>query len=161
MSSVKIFEINIDNKDDYKWNTESVIAFDLDDTLMSKRTCKNRILMKNRLKKLQSLVKKGDQIVVISNQLERSIGDKKLGELINRFEEQVPHVYMRIYVSRSKDDYRKPSTGILKMIKEQYDVMPYAYIGDAAGRKQDFSDSDLEFAKNGNIKFYTPEEFFD
>ena len=35
------------------------------------------------------------------------------------------------------------------------------YVGDAAGRKKDFSDSDLKFAENIGITFYTPEEYFE
>ena len=34
------------------------------------------------------------------------------------------------------------------------------YCGDAAGRPQDYSDSDKIFAQNAGIKFYTPEELF-
>lgn len=34
------------------------------------------------------------------------------------------------------------------------------FIGDAAGRKKDFLDSDLEFSKNINLKFQTPDELF-
>lgn len=35
------------------------------------------------------------------------------------------------------------------------------YVGDALGRKIDFSDSDLLFAQNIGIKCYSPEEYFD
>lgn len=34
------------------------------------------------------------------------------------------------------------------------------YVGDAAGRKNDFSDSDKAFAINADLHFYTPEELF-
>ena len=34
------------------------------------------------------------------------------------------------------------------------------YCGDAAGRKNDFSDSDKNFAKNIGIEFYIPEKIF-
>jgi bifunctional polynucleotide phosphatase/kinase len=33
------------------------------------------------------------------------------------------------------------------------------YVGDAAGRKNDFSNSDINFANNIKIKFLLPEEF--
>lgn len=60
------------------------------------------------------------------------------------------------------DNYRKPNTG---MLQEFYtDVGTHSgiefYVGDAAGRKNDFSDSDKAFAINGNINFHTPEELF-
>lgn len=34
------------------------------------------------------------------------------------------------------------------------------YVGDAAGRKDDHSDSDRKFALNAGLSFFTPEEFF-
>lgn len=58
--------------------------------------------------------------------------------------------------------FRKPSTGMLEEFHsdiDQEDVILY-YVGDAAGRRGDFSDSDMQFAKNGDLEFYTPEELF-
>lgn len=156
----KVFTINEENKDDYKMQ-DKLIAFDLDDTLMSKRTMKGRQLMKGRLEKLKELFEDGIQIVVISNQLKSSIGDIKLSDLIKKFESQVEGIYMKIYVSRAKDLYRKPDIGLIDIIKKDYNNLePYLYIGDAAGRKKDFSDSDKKFAEKAGIKFQTPEEFF-
>ena len=40
-----------------------------------------------------------------------------------------------------------------------YDKKIY-YIGDACGRKNDFSDTDIKFAENCKLKFKTPEIFF-
>ena len=34
------------------------------------------------------------------------------------------------------------------------------FVGDAAGRKADFLDSDKQFASNIGIKFYVPEDFW-
>lgn len=60
------------------------------------------------------------------------------------------------------DSYRKPNTGMLQEfyydIETQTDIE--CYVGDAAGRKNDFSDSDRLFAIKGNLIFHTPEELF-
>ncbi|KAI5954098.1 pnk1 [Candida margitis] len=62
---------------------------------------------------------------------------------------------------------RKPAIGIWQdlesVLAEKGKVIDYEnsfYVGDAAGRKQDFSDSDFKFAENAKISFKTPEEFF-
>ena len=59
-------------------------------------------------------------------------------------------------------NFRKPNTGMLEEFHrdiDQEDAILY-YVGDAAGRRGDFSDSDMEFANNGDLEFYTPEELF-
>ena len=35
------------------------------------------------------------------------------------------------------------------------------YVGDAANRPQDHSDADIAFARNCNVEFFLPEEFFE
>lgn len=62
-------------------------------------------------------------------------------------------------------DYRKPQLGMLKELYK--DLGPEIskdhikfYAGDAAGRQNDFSDSDKVFAERANIAFKTPEEIF-
>lgn len=66
------------------------------------------------------------------------------------------------------DTMRKPLSGMwdsfLQDLKdngsEEIDYENSFFIGDAAGRKKDFLDSDLVFAKNINLKFQTPDELF-
>lgn len=63
---------------------------------------------------------------------------------------------------------RKPETGLFEEFKKDYlnslskelNKSNIIYIGDAAGRPNDFSDSDLKFAKNCGIEFKIPEDFF-
>jgi len=67
------------------------------------------------------------------------------------------------------DYYRKPMTGMWDFFCDQVNLTTITkesfYCGDAAGRKykkgKDFSMSDLYFAYNIGIKFYTPNELFD
>ena len=62
---------------------------------------------------------------------------------------------------------RKPEIGMWQdlesVLTDQGKAIDYKqsfFVGDAAGRKQDFLDSDLKFAENAKIDFKTPEEFF-
>ena len=66
-------------------------------------------------------------------------------------------------VAFGKDEYRKPETGMWDFYTKNRNVNydESFYVGDAAGRKKDFSDSDLKFAENIGITFYTPEEYFE
>lgn len=61
------------------------------------------------------------------------------------------------------DDYnRKPRLGSLEYVKQlvKFNESEMLYVGDACGRKEDFSDTDLKFAINAGCKFKTPEDFF-
>ncbi|KAK6461818.1 polynucleotide kinase 3 phosphatase-domain-containing protein [Scheffersomyces coipomensis] len=69
--------------------------------------------------------------------------------------------------TKSHELMRKPNTGMWKELlsylgnEAKIDVTNSFYVGDAAGRAKDFSDSDLKFAQNiGITNFKTPEEFF-
>ncbi|QLG72420.1 hypothetical protein HG535_0D01280 [Zygotorulaspora mrakii] len=63
---------------------------------------------------------------------------------------------------------RKPETGMMQEFKKDLEsIYPTVisievchYCGDAAGRKQDFSDSDKQFAKNLDVPFKLPEDVF-
>lgn len=61
-----------------------------------------------------------------------------------------------VILSTRRDQNCKPNTGMLRFVP----WVPTAYVGDCAGRRGDFSDSDLRFAIYANIPFYTPEQFF-
>lgn len=93
--------------------------------------------------------------------------------------------YFAVYVAKNYDLYRKPNLGLWDLMKQdlketfELDKVRISsksfFCGDAAGRisaspykkklypssnKGDFSDTDIKFAMNIGIKFYTPEEFF-
>ncbi|KAG7813549.1 hypothetical protein KL921_001095 [Ogataea angusta] len=63
--------------------------------------------------------------------------------------------------------FRKPNTGMFSQFLQDYQLTEEMldrnssfFVGDAAGRPVDFSDSDLKFAENLKLKFFTPEEYF-
>lgn len=70
------------------------------------------------------------------------------------------------------DKFRKPAVGMWELLKDRIfkgskiDMGESFYCGDAAGRpatatrKKDFTDTDIKFAANVGLKFYTPEQFF-
>ncbi|KAI3406759.2 pnk1 [Candida oxycetoniae] len=62
---------------------------------------------------------------------------------------------------------RKPEIGmwnaLVSILQERgisVDLENSFFVGDAAGRPKDFSDSDLQFAKSANLTFKIPEEMF-
>lgn len=72
-----------------------------------------------------------------------------------------------LLVACANDLNRKPRPGLWPMIPKltgndgrAIDKTRSYIVGDAAGRPSDFSDSDLHWAMNAEIPFYTPEEFF-
>jgi len=57
-------------------------------------------------------------------------------------------------------EHHKPNPYLFNSFLTTLDTENSFYVGDAAGREGDWSDKDKEFAKNINVKFYTPEEIF-
>lgn len=62
---------------------------------------------------------------------------------------------------------RKPYLGMwnrcladLGITTDMIDFENSSFVGDAAGRPDDFSDNDKKFAENAGLKFYTPEEYY-
>lgn len=125
-------------------------------------------------KKIESLHKEGFKIVVFSNQNGLN-SDKK----INSFKFKVECILNGIdtpvlfLAAMKKDTYRKPMTSMWDWFVNNNDGVVIDkeasfYVGDAAGREQnwkpkykkDHSCGDRKFAHNINIEFHTPEEFF-
>jgi len=59
-----------------------------------------------------------------------------------------------------KQSSQKPSTDLFLTTFPKFDPSKAFYVGDAAGRKGDWSDKDKVFAERLNVKFYVPEELF-
>jgi bifunctional polynucleotide phosphatase/kinase len=178
-------------KSSHEKYSAKLAMFDLDHTLVKPRQGKK--YPKNAMdwmwwdkevpKKLTSLCEKGFTIIIITNQAGAEKKAAKSEEIMERiqniFQEITdicsPH-YIEVYVSLAMDIYRKPNTTIFEtyILPQMLDVSKKVfYIGDAAGRKEDFSDSDRKFAFNlhlflryrfpndkTGVPFATPEEFF-
>lgn len=139
--------------------------------------------------KLRALVDQGRCIVVISNQgaLDRSKEEKsarlkgleaKLADV-----QRALGVPLAFYAGYGKvNRYRKPAPGMWERVTQDFihkgvviDKSSSFYCGDAAGRaagpkpwagstknaeKKNFADTDLRFAVNAGLTFYTPEQLF-
>jgi len=55
---------------------------------------------------------------------------------------------------------QKPDTGLFSSVYPKIKTEKAFYVGDAAGRKDDWSDKDLKFAQSLGIQFFAPEELF-
>lgn len=161
------------------FKSEKVYAFDLDSTLIQTRTGKIHSIAPDDyqwgtgvLTKLKELSDTGAVIVVFSNQSGISSKGNKLKmlytKIINLLRElQVESIETKriVFFLAAKYDWnRKPSPSMWNLFVNKFNsgVVPKdtLFVGDAAGRPNDFSCSDRKFARNCGIKFFTPEQFF-
>ena len=148
-------------------NNNKIASFDLDSTLI--KTKSGKVFSRNEndwmfynlnvREKLSELINNNYSIVVFSNQrglnseIKLSIWKKKVTNFCEALD-----LPIKIFAAIKNDKYRKPR---INMYTEHYDITEHSfYVGDAAGRPNDFSDSDYKFALNLKIPFYTPESFF-
>ena len=150
--------------------TDKFAIFDLDGTLIVNRSGKKffvsiddwklRDNVKHTLKKYNSA---GYSIIIISNQTGLASNEKRREMFIKRLDNIITRLHIPIcfLAATSTNILKKPSPAlynkVLCHIKNPSNVF---YCGDAAGRKSDFSDSDLKFAMSAMIKFYLPEYIF-
>jgi len=144
-----------------------IAAFDLDWTLTANQyklypfsaDPEDIILLPDRREILTSLVKRGYILAVFTNQ--KCKNAKKRLDRVTVFLKDLG-LPCFTFVSTGDDNYRKPKIGMWEVFREMVggDIKYAFYVGDAAGRPEDFSDADILFARNANVQFYTPEEFF-
>lgn len=148
-----------------------IAGFDLDWTLI--RPTKSKFsndendwaILPNRLNTLRYCVDNGYTIVIFTNQ--KSTG-KKLEMTIRRICNVIKYlnnngVKLVLLMATKDNTDRKPNIGmfnVLRNLLQGIRMNESFYVGDAAGRPTDFSDSDKVFAENLGIKFYIPEDFF-
>jgi len=142
-----------------------IAGFDLDGTLIVPKSGRKfpidendwKILNNKIIDKINKLV--NYNIVIFTNQsgLDKKLGLDKFKIKINNIK-QLFKQNISVLVAYSDNFYRKPLTGMWDILNE-YNISKNNsfYVGDAAGRKIDHSDSDLNFAHNIGIKFITPE----
>lgn len=159
-------------------NNYSITSFDLDYTII--KTKSGLIFPKDKNDWVlwdQSIKKKfielskipNNLIVIFSNQKGIGVGNKKFLS-VKDFQDKIHNIRKEIgvnfiFISALEDDiYRKPRLGMWNYIKEKLSIRINKklsfYVGDMAGRTNDKYDTDLKFAINLRIKFFTPEEYF-
>lgn len=159
---------------------KKIAAFDLDSTLVKTKKGGTfptsgddwKWLNNKILPKLQQLHKDNYQVIIFSNQggIPAKDSSKRYVDFKSKIEQitkelDIPLlVYAATKVAKgNNDDYRKPNTGMFTHFTtstKSINLEESFFVGDAAGRKSDFSNSDIKFAENIGLKFYTPEKFF-
>lgn len=149
-------------------STGSIAGFDLDWTLVRTvhghfpKDADDIALLPNRYSILKEAIQKGMTIAIFTNQ--KATTENKLTinfNRVNNFIKLISDVPIILFMSTGEDQYRKPSIGMYQALMQMVPPIKSAfYVGDAAGRQLDFSDSDIKFARNIGIPFYTPEKIF-
>jgi len=173
-----------------KYIGDKIFATDLDGTLIRTRKARfakdeyDYAFLPNRIKTLKNYINKGYTIAIFTNQKRSpnvmiNKAQNVLTDLINE------GIDPYIFVSTKDDNYRKPNLGMWQYFEDNFsresldslrdsekssmishnfkhkiNYDSSFYVGDAAGRPQDHSDADINFARRADIKFYTPEEIF-
>ncbi|PSS05873.1 Polynucleotide 3'-phosphatase [Actinidia chinensis var. chinensis] len=172
-------------RDDGLRDSGKIAAFDFDGCLV--KTSVKRVgsdawsLMYSSVPdKLQSLYNEGYKLVIFTNEanIERwknkrqTAVDSKVGRLNNFIKRvKVPiQVFIACGIDKSdgqaEDPFRKPKPGMWYLMEQQFnsgiavDMDQSFYVGDAAGRQNDYSDADIKFAQAIGLKFHVPEEYF-
>ncbi|CAE6521908.1 unnamed protein product [Rhizoctonia solani] len=160
--------------------TPKVAMFDLDDTLITRKSGKKfsddpddwKLWNTNVADKLREAVSNGFSVVVISNQAGLPVKGREA-----KWKQKIPKIAQsalsdvpfRIFAAKEKDGFRKPMLGMWDALVEEFkkeDVMidkeASYFVGDAAGRikPNDHSAVDRKLAHNMGIQFYTPDEYF-
>ena len=147
-------------------STGNIAAFDLDWTLVRPfqsqwpKSSDDIKLLPNIPATLKHLRANGYTIVIFTNQ--KSTTENKVNlnfQRVNNFIHMILDIPLILMMSLREDIYRKPNIGMYQTLQQMVPPITSAfYCGDAAGRPQDFSDSDRVFAQNAGISFYIPEQ---
>lgn len=119
---------------------------------------------------IQELHESGYKIVIFSNQatVKSALGGKAAAQIKAKVDEilAVAGVPATVYAATLKDDNRKPGLGMWSHFTQNsndgkdVDMESSYYVGDAAGRPNDFAATDKEFAEAIGLPFKVPEDIF-
>lgn len=140
--------------------SRDTISFDLDDTILKRDSneimdCVYETLL--HLHKQYDIVIFTNQMGISKNKSTHKLFQDRCNTFLNYL--NIPIV---IFYSFNNDIYRKPNTGMYYLCKSLFKVNILYFCGDASGREKtkDFSATDLYFANNCSIPYYTPEQIF-
>ena len=146
-----------------------VAAFDLDGTLIKYVYTDKVLLNFNTVVPLLNTLQ-DYSIVIFTNQLGVSLKKnvyKKRNMILTKIKklQQLLGIPIEVIIATERDSFRKPNVGMWGLLQKMHkhisiDKTNSFFVGDAAGRTCDISDSDKQFALNINLPFYIPEDFF-
>ncbi|KAG2149258.1 polynucleotide kinase 3 phosphatase-domain-containing protein [Suillus clintonianus] len=136
--------------------------------------------------KLEELHQEGYSIILVSNQALKQQRLEDWKKKIPLISAALPSVPFRIFAASAKDGFRKPMPGMWDELERIFavdgiqigeshrnfgcianilcsslsDKEVSFFVGDAAGRTNDFASTDRKWAFNIGISFFTPEEYF-
>jgi bifunctional polynucleotide phosphatase/kinase len=154
------------------WATDRVAGFDLDWTLVRSvhakfpRDANDWAFLPNRISTLQAYRDAGYILVIFTNQGYQGAKLQAMIERINNIIVALNREALNpwVFAATGKDSaYRKPSPNMWTVMQQrigEVNVANSLYVGDAAGRPQDHSADDIEFARSVGLPFYTPEQIF-
>ena len=119
---------------------------------------------------IQELHDSGYKIVIFSNQatVKSALGGKAAAQIKAKVDEILAGagVPATVYAATLKDENRKPKLGMWTQFTQnsndgkEVDKESSYYVGDAAGRPDDFAGTDKEFAEAIGLPFKVPENVF-
>ncbi|KAF3208830.1 hypothetical protein TWF106_011318 [Orbilia oligospora] len=123
--------------------------------------------------KLRKMFEEGYRLVIFTNQNGLKASGSKADDKLKEWKKKINYIVtalnlpIHVYAATETDSYRKPRTGMFEHYLSELgadapliDMDSSVFVGDAAGRKGDFSAGDRKFAENLGLKFLTPEELF-
>lgn len=149
-----------------KFPYSKIAAFDLDGTLVASKTGKqfnlaadDWIFFPTVFPRLHELHDFG--IVILSNQ---SRFTNETQARIEQIASQLPGNSL-VLVATGNDQYRKPETGMIRLLYSLVGELPMFYVGDAVGSMDPYppyrwADTDRRLAENVQIPFYRPIDVF-
>ncbi len=177
MNSVLFFEFNTSCKN-YTIDKDGFIkiaAFDLDHTIIKPKSGNTFPKDKNDWEFLNTDMKNRIQQIsnekflpmIFTNQGSKDFNAVEFCEKLLTIFAELGNIYFQVYICTAKNGYyRKPCKGLWNymLLKNKFEDSDISrehsfYVGDAAGRPGDFSDSDIKFANNCDLHFYVPEHF--
>ncbi|KNH09608.1 bifunctional polynucleotide phosphatase/kinase [Perkinsela sp. CCAP 1560/4] len=171
----------------YRFGTEKrstrIAAFDFDGCLVKTSLYQREpdawsvLFPKKTEAVLHELSDNGYKLVIISNQGGIGRAKKSKNEEISKVKTRVTsfigemqskkELPMDVLISTNKQSvFHKPDVGMWNFFKEnlngdvKIDMEKSFYVGDAAGRRTDFADSDAKFAKSAGLQFFNEKQFF-
>ena len=165
--------------------SSKIACFDLDETLQKTKsgrkpyaTHENDFTFRDASVKdvLNVLHENGYKIVIFSNQgmVKSAVDGKKAGQIRKRLEifaKEIDGAKFDFYAATQSGEkdvkgYRKPNVSMWREMLSRREgasttLTSTFYVGDAANRPQDHSDADVAFARNCEVKFFVPEQFFE